>query len=56
MKRVHPKKTSKNVLTAGELSIDLEGYDVHVKGEKIERIPKKVEILAFPFYGKKGMK
>ncbi|MFZ5969572.1 MAG: response regulator transcription factor [Bacillota bacterium] len=47
LKRVQPNNISKNKLIAGELIIDIEGYEVHVNGEKIELTPKELEILAF---------
>jgi Response regulators consisting of a CheY-like receiver domain and a winged-helix DNA-binding domain len=47
LKRVQPQNTLNNKLTAGELTINTDGYEVYVRNERIEMTPKEVEILAF---------
>ncbi|MDN3427474.1 response regulator transcription factor [Microbacterium sp. APC 3898] len=47
LKRVQPKKENAHYLKAGNLSIDLDGYEVLVNNQEIELTPKEVEVLAF---------
>lgn len=47
LKRVQPKKESADRLKAGNLSIDISGYEVHINGKQIELTAKEVELLAF---------
>lgn len=47
LKRVQPTKESPHYLKAGNLSIDLEGYEVLINHQEIELTPKEVELLAF---------
>ena len=47
LKRVQPKNISQNKLTIGNLTIDMDGYEVLINNEKIAFTPKEVEILAY---------
>lgn len=47
LKRVQPKKENPQYLKAGNLSIDVEGYEVLVHNQEIEFTAKEVELLAF---------
>ncbi|XKF84476.1 response regulator transcription factor [Planococcus rifietoensis] len=47
LKRVQPKKENIHYLKAGNLSIDLDGYEILVNNQEIELTPKEVELLAF---------
>ncbi|MGK7377348.1 response regulator transcription factor [Planococcus sp. 1R117A] len=47
LKRVQPKKESPHFLKAGNLSIDITGYEVHVNQQAIVLTAKEVELLAF---------
>ena len=47
LKRVQPKKENPKYLRAGNLSIDIDGYDVLVNNQEIELTAKEVELLVF---------
>ena len=47
LKRVQPKKDGAAYLKAGNLSIDITGYEVQVSGQVIEMTAKEVELLAY---------
>lgn len=47
LKRVQPKKENPQYVKAGNLSIDVSGYEVRVNGQEIELTAKELELLAF---------
>jgi len=47
LKRVQPKKENPQRLTGGNLSIDVEGYEVRINGELVELTAKETELLVF---------
>ncbi|MBX0314076.1 response regulator transcription factor [Planococcus glaciei] len=47
LKRVQPKKDSVPYLKAGNLSIDITGYEVQVNGQVIDMTAKEVDLLAY---------
>lgn len=47
LKRAQPKKESPQYLEAGNLSIDVSGYEVRIDGLEIELTAKELELLAF---------
>lgn len=47
LRRVQPKKENPQCLTGGNLSIDVEGYEVHINGQLVELTAKETELLAF---------
>ena len=47
LKRVQPKKEDIHYLKAGNLSIDIDGYEVLINNQEIEFTAKEVEFLAF---------
>ncbi|MGE7977407.1 response regulator transcription factor [Psychrobacillus sp. NPDC093200] len=47
LKRVQPKKENTHYLKAGNLSIDIDGYEVLINNQEIEFTAKEVEFLTF---------
>lgn len=47
LKRVQPKKENPQRLTGGNLSIDVEGYEVRINGKLVELTAKETELLVF---------
>ncbi|RNF41206.1 response regulator transcription factor [Planococcus salinus] len=47
LKRVQPKKEISNYLKAGNLSIDVDGYEARIDGQEIELTAKELELLVF---------
>ncbi|MBD7944010.1 MULTISPECIES: response regulator transcription factor [Psychrobacillus] len=47
LKRVQPKKEDIHYLKAGNLSIDIDGYEVLINNQEIEFTAKEVEFLTF---------
>lgn len=47
LKRVQPKKENPHQLKAGNLSIDIDGYEVLINNQEIEFTAKEVELLVF---------
>ncbi|QUG41896.1 response regulator transcription factor [Psychrobacillus sp. INOP01] len=47
LKRVQPKKENPHYLKAGNLSIDIDGYEVLINNQEIEFTAKEVELLVF---------
>lgn len=47
LKRVQPKKENIHYLKAGNLSIDIDGYEVLINNQEIEFTAKEVELLVF---------
>lgn len=47
LKRMQPRIDSFNYLKSGNLSIDIDGYEVLVNDQEIELTPKEVELLTY---------